>query len=247
MGPLVQILVALLVISISAFVYKKFTTTDTTSIDICEEEKGVSRKGKPKGRRKRKGAKPKPKTTHQAKPKSSTSAKGHVQKHHPCQKSSLAGHTKDVIQAKFSPDGRSIATVSEDGSARVWATGGDHPWLRIYDPLDDPCAVAFRPDGKQLALAMKRSRKIVFYSLRWSKKKDASGEHYPRGDKEENLSIETKHTDDIKSLLVTSGGMSITCTDGNGGHIKSDTTNLKEIKMCFLFRYVDKGAWARWK
>jgi WD40 repeat protein/DNA-binding SARP family transcriptional activator len=62
----------------------------------------------------------------------------------------LAGHTGQVIDTAFSPDGSSVATASSDGTVRVWdaESGSQTLVLRHGDVVG---AVAFSPDGSKLA------------------------------------------------------------------------------------------------
>jgi WD40 repeat protein len=64
----------------------------------------------------------------------------------------MHGHTADVESVAFSPDGRSLVSVSSDKTARIW----DLPSRRCQRVLDHPeklHSVAFRPDGRAFATA----------------------------------------------------------------------------------------------
>ena len=63
----------------------------------------------------------------------------------------LTGHTSHLFRARFDPQGKQIATASEDGTARIWdaATGTQRLFLVQHDYwILDP---VYSPDGKQLA------------------------------------------------------------------------------------------------
>jgi WD40 repeat protein len=65
---------------------------------------------------------------------------------------SLAGHKDAVYTVDWSPDGRFIATGSNDHTALLWDRAKDtpHPLWQGERPI---YAVAFTPDGQRLAVA----------------------------------------------------------------------------------------------
>jgi WD40 repeat protein len=62
----------------------------------------------------------------------------------------LEGHKGFVLQAKFSPDGQTIATASFDGTAKLWKLDGENSLtLKAHtEPLLD---VSFSPDSQTIA------------------------------------------------------------------------------------------------
>jgi RNA polymerase sigma factor (sigma-70 family) len=65
----------------------------------------------------------------------------------------LKGHNGSVVAVAFSPDGKSVATGSSDGTVRLWerATGKALHVLRGHDRPSRVGGLAFAPDGKTLA------------------------------------------------------------------------------------------------
>ncbi|MBB4795964.1 caspase, EACC1-associated type [Streptomyces nodosus] len=67
----------------------------------------------------------------------------------------LSGHTAAVVDAAFTPDGRTLATASQDGTVILWDTGDPQHARMLGRPLPSPdhgvYAVAFSPDGHVLA------------------------------------------------------------------------------------------------
>src|SRR5262249_48951582 len=77
---------------------------------------------------------------------------------------SLEGHTNEVYDAVFSPDGRTLVTCSSDTSVRLWDVG---TWrqtnvLRGHDGTAR--SAAFSPDSKRLATVGNHSH-IVLWEL----------------------------------------------------------------------------------
>ena len=72
---------------------------------------------------------------------------------HPSLKTVLHGHTDGVSGVAFSPDARTLATSSRDGTAQLWDVRTGMPTATLRGHTSYVYAVAYSPDGRVVATA----------------------------------------------------------------------------------------------
>jgi WD40 repeat protein/basic membrane lipoprotein Med (substrate-binding protein (PBP1-ABC) superfamily)/transcriptional regulator with XRE-family HTH domain len=66
----------------------------------------------------------------------------------------LSGHTNRVMSVAFSPDGSSLATASDDGTARIWNAATGQELINLHtNATRGRHGVGFSPDGTRLVTA----------------------------------------------------------------------------------------------
>ena len=63
----------------------------------------------------------------------------------------FTNHTGSVLSVEFSPDGRTLATGSEDDTARLWDVQSGKEIKTLTGNYGSIYSVAFSPDGTRIA------------------------------------------------------------------------------------------------
>jgi len=76
----------------------------------------------------------------------------------------LRGHQGRVNEAAFSPDGKSVVTAANDGTARVWNAATGEQVFMVGDGRNPMHSATFSPDGHWIATASDDSTARVWYA-----------------------------------------------------------------------------------
>jgi WD40 repeat protein len=72
----------------------------------------------------------------------------------------LKGHTSWLNEVTFCPDGKRLASASQDGTARVWDAATGRELLTFRGHKEYVACLAFSPDGKRIASAVRDDVKV---------------------------------------------------------------------------------------
>jgi serine/threonine protein kinase len=74
----------------------------------------------------------------------------------------LAGHTNSVTSAAFKPDGKMLATASEDRKVKLWLIQGRRESTYLSPQPQGVLTVAWSPDGKRIATGAEDNRIRIY-------------------------------------------------------------------------------------
>jgi WD40 repeat protein len=74
----------------------------------------------------------------------------------------LAGHTASVFEVVFSPDGKRLASASDDGQVKIWNASSGEEQLTFGPGATTAYHLTFSPDGKTITTTEANGRTQVW-------------------------------------------------------------------------------------
>ncbi|EGD77733.1 hypothetical protein PTSG_08824 [Salpingoeca rosetta] len=183
MVDVVQIVVALVVLAIGAYVVLFAGKKGSASERKGQDQDGEKKNKKNKNKKKSKGKKNKTEDDASGVKNMSLkqlqrlymkgkNRKGKVKVPDPTDPlfvTALKGHTEPILDAVFAPSGTALATCSEDRTLRLWPRksfeGSDHKPISSRIELDHITHFAFSTDGKAAAGVLARDQQIRLFKV----------------------------------------------------------------------------------
>src|SRR4051794_8840225 len=74
----------------------------------------------------------------------------------------LSGHTRAIARVSWSPDGKQLASASDDNTAKVWDPDKGAELLTLRGHSDRVTSVCWSPDGNRLATSSRDSTSKIW-------------------------------------------------------------------------------------